>query len=77
MHRIETRKTAPSGILPDGVVLLLSFQRKLESRTRFVRGSGLTCRVMLFYLHPAHGASPPEKMYEIRYTTSEMSTVLS
>ena len=37
-----------------------------------VRSSRLACRVMLFYLHVAHGSGPWEKMYDIKYTTSAM-----
>jgi hypothetical protein len=32
---------------------------------------------VLAYLHASHGAAPPAKMYAIKYTASEMLTVLS
>ena|GEM_PF-3471262 len=45
----------------------------------FVTAHGVCLRLMspIFYLHTAHGAAPPLKMYAIKYTASEISTMLS
>jgi len=65
-------------MVPDGVSHLSTLRRV---RPELVEGRYPTacCGLYLLhpYLHPAHGAAPPEKMYDIKYTTSEISTAAS